>query len=50
MHGFGMVRKSWTLVPIAAVFNHMPRHRVFNKLGKCKLDMLFFQFYVSGSQ
>ena len=22
----------------AAVFNHMPRHRVFNNLGKCKLD------------
>ena len=26
----------------AAVFNHMPRHRAFNNLGKCKLDMMFF--------
>ena len=26
----------------AAVINHMPRHRAFNNLGKCKLDMIFF--------
>ena len=33
----------------AAVINHMPRHRAFNNLGKCKLDMIFFLDFPSRS-
>ena len=33
----------------AAVINHMPRHRAFNNLGKCKLDMKKF-FHITSKQ